>query len=60
MLQGDSDLDPLQTAGGIQITRTLDRADVLRLIVISALPGAMGFEHWVFEEVLPSIMTTGS
>jgi hypothetical protein len=39
-LQGGSDLDPPCTAGGIQKTRTPDRADVLRLIIISALSGA--------------------
>jgi prophage antirepressor-like protein len=40
--------------------RTLDRADVLRLVVGSTLPAAQRFEARMFEEVLPSIMTTGS
>lgn len=33
--------------------------DVLRLIAASKLPGAMRFESWIFDEVMPSIMRTG-
>jgi prophage antirepressor-like protein len=51
---------PLQTTGGVQKTRILDRPDVMRLIINSQLPAAQRFERWVFEEVLPEIMTTGS
>lgn len=50
---------PLQTAGGVQEIRVIHEADVLRLIVSSTLPEAQAFEHWVFEEVLPSIRKTG-
>lgn len=50
---------PLQTAGGVQELRILSEPDVLRLIVKSNLPEAERFEHWVFEEVLPSIRRTG-
>ncbi|ERE07222.1 MULTISPECIES: BRO-N domain-containing protein [Chromobacteriaceae] len=50
---------PLQTAGGVQEVRVLAEPDVLRLIVSSSLPAAEAFEHWVFEDVLPSIRKTG-
>jgi prophage antirepressor-like protein len=53
-------LHPLLTAGGVQETRFINRADLLRLIVNSTLPAAEKFERWVFEEVLPSVMDTGS
>jgi prophage antirepressor-like protein len=48
------------TAGGVQLVRALDRADVLRFIIGSTLPAAQRFERWVFEDVLSSIMTIGS
>lgn len=51
---------PLQTKGGIQQTRVIGEADVMRLIVSSKLPTAEKFERWVFEEVLPQIRKTGS
>jgi prophage antirepressor-like protein len=51
---------PLQTAGGMQNSRVLNEADVLRLIVGSKLEAAQRFERWVFEEVLPSVRKTGS
>lgn len=34
--------------------------DVYRLITHSRLPAAEQFEHWVFDEVLPTIRCTGS
>lgn len=46
--------------GRLQSTRVLTEADVLRLVVNSALPAAEEFERWVFEDVLPSIRKTGS
>ena len=51
---------PLSTPGGTQKVRVLAMADVLRLIVGSTLPEAVRFEKWVFEDVLPSILRTGS
>lgn len=51
---------PLPTAGGVQQTRVLSEADVLRLIVSSTLPAAERFERWVFEDVLPSIRKSGA
>jgi prophage antirepressor-like protein len=42
------------------MSRILDRADVLRLIIGSTLSAAQRFERWVFEDVLSSITTIGS
>ena len=38
----------------------IPQSDVLRLIVKSSKPEAERFEKWVFEEVLPSVLQTGS
>ncbi|HRY16215.1 MAG TPA: Bro-N domain-containing protein [Candidatus Competibacteraceae bacterium] len=51
---------PLSTAGGMQEARVINQSDTLRLIIGSSLPEAERFEKWVFEEVLPSILQTGS
>ena len=37
----------------------ITEGDVYRLIVHSKLPSAERFEHWVFDEVLPSIRKHG-
>lgn len=37
----------------------ITEGDVYRLIVHSKLPSAERFEHWVFDEVLPSIRKNG-
>lgn len=50
---------PLQTQGGPQKLRVLSRADVLRLVTNSTLPAATEFETWLFEIVLPEILSTG-
>lgn len=50
---------PLQTAGGIQKVRFITEGDVYRLIVSSKLPEAQKFEHWLFDEVVPTIRRTG-
>lgn len=51
---------PLPTPGGIQNITLIQLSDVFRLIISSKLPAAEEFERWVFEDVLPSIMRTGS
>lgn len=51
---------PLRTAGGVQDTRVLTEADMMRLIISSTLPAAERFERWVFEDVLPAIRRTGT
>lgn len=42
------------TNGGIQEMSFIPESDVYRLIIHSRLPAAEQFEHWVFDEVLPS------
>lgn len=51
---------PLLTPGGLQDVRVILLPDLCRLIVGSQLPSAVEFERWVFDEVLPAILQTGS
>ena len=48
------------TNGGIQEMTFIPESDVYRLIIRSALPSAIKFEHWIFDEVLPTLMREGS
>ena len=51
---------PIQDSlGRQQEVRLISEPDLFRLVVNSKLPSAERFEHWVFEEVLPSIRKTG-
>ena len=50
---------PTPSAGGVQNTKFISEGDVYRLITHSKLPAAEQFEHWVFDEVLPSIRKHG-
>lgn len=47
------------TNGGTQSIGFISEGDVYRLITHSKLPAAEQFEHWVFDEVLPSIRKHG-
>ena len=47
------------TGGGMQELSFIPEGDVYRLIIRSKLPSAVKFEHWVFDEVLPSIRKRG-
>lgn len=47
------------TAGGVQEMTFIPEGDVYRLIIRSKLPAAERFEHWVFDEVIPSIRKHG-
>ncbi len=47
------------TAGGVQEMTFIPEGDVYRLITKSHLEKAQKFEHWVFDEVLPSIRKHG-
>ena len=47
------------TNGGTQSLSYIPEGDVYRLITHSKLPSAEKFEHWVFDEVLPSIRKNG-
>lgn len=49
----------IPTGGGKQQTNFLPEGDLYRLITHSKLPSAEKFEHWVFDEVLPSIRKNG-
>ena len=46
--------------GRSQMMRVIGEPDMLRLIASSRLPGAERFERWAFEEVLPTVLRTGS
>ncbi len=48
------------TNGGKQALSFIPEGDVYRLIVSSKLPAAEKFEHWIFEELLPSIRKYGA
>ena len=50
---------PLQTAGGMQQFTFITEGDLYRLIANSKLSDAEKFEHWVFDDVLPSIRKHG-
>lgn len=47
------------TSGGMQELSFIPEGDVYRLIIRSNLPSAEKFEHWVFDDVLPSIRKHG-
>ena len=47
------------TTKGNQEMSFIPEGDVYRLIVRSKLPSAEKFEHWVFDDILPSIRRTG-
>lgn len=48
------------TSGGEQLINLITEGDLFRLIVHSKLPAAERFEHWVFDEVLPSVRKHGA
>lgn len=48
------------TNSGTQMMKYISEGDVYRLITHSRLPEAEKFEHWVFDEVLPSIRKHGA
>lgn len=58
--RGERFVHPLQTAGGMQEATFISEGDVYRLIASSKLPAAVEFEHWLFDEVLPSIRKRGA
>ena len=47
------------TEGGEQELKIIPEGDVYRLVIKSQLPKADEFEHWIFDEVLPSIRKNG-
>lgn len=49
----------IDALGRTQETKFITEGDVYRLIVSSKLPEAQKFEHWLFDEVVPTIRQTG-
>ncbi len=56
--KGVSEMD-IPSNGGIQKMKIISEGDIYRLVIKSQLPTAEKFEHWVFDEVLPSIRKHG-
>lgn len=48
------------TASGIQEMLFIPVGDIYRLAAKSHLEGADEFEHWIFDEVIPAVLLTGS
>ena len=48
------------SAGGNQKKNFIPEGDLYRLIIRSKLPAAERFEHWVFDELLPTIRKYGA
>ncbi|MFT9116531.1 MAG: Bro-N domain-containing protein [Sporolactobacillus sp.] len=46
--------------GGIQKKKFITKGNVIRLVTHSHLPGADKFESWIFDEVIPQVLETGS
>ena len=46
--------------GRQQIMKFIPEGDIYRLAAKSELPGAVEFERWIFDEVLPTIRRTGT
>ncbi|MFX3618629.1 MAG: Bro-N domain-containing protein [Sporolactobacillus sp.] len=46
--------------GGIQKKKFITKGNVIRLVAQSHLPGADKFESWIFDEVIPQVLDTGS
>lgn len=57
--KGVSEIDT-PTKGGIQKMKFIPESDIYRLTFSSKLPNAEKFTDWIAEEVIPSIMRTGS
>lgn len=58
--KGVTKRDILLEQGGTQQMNVIPEGDVYRLIIKSQLPSAEKFEHWVFDEVLPTLREKGS
>lgn len=48
------------TNGGVQEMLFIPEGDLCRLAASSKLPGASEFEHWIFDEVIPTVLRTGT
>lgn len=59
-VDGVAKCDTVDSKGRKNTLTFISEGNVYRLITHSKLPDAERFEKWVFEEVIPSIMRTGS
>ena len=50
----------IPTGGGMQEMLFIADGDLCRLAAKSELPGAGEFESWIFDEVIPSVLRTGT
>lgn len=48
------------TSGGKQEIKYINQRNVIRLIMRSKLPQAEEFQDWVEDEIIPSVLETGS
>lgn len=48
------------TSSGMQSMNFVTEGDLCRLAAKSELPGAGEFESWIFDEVIPSVLRTGT
>lgn len=51
---------PLQTKGGIQEMRIINKPDLYRLVLKSEAKGAERFQDWIVEDLLPTLEREGS
>ena len=50
----------IPTSSGVQSLNFITEGDLCRLAAKSELPGANEFESWIFDEVIPAILRTGT
>ena len=52
--------DIIDNMGRTQSAKFITRGNLIRLAATSELPGADAFESWIFDEVIPQVMQTGT
>jgi prophage antirepressor-like protein len=51
---------PIQTKGGVQELRIINKPDLYRLVLKSEAKGAERFQDWIVEDLLPTLEREGS
>lgn len=51
--------DVIDSIGRMQKTKFITKGNLCRLAASSELPGADKFEHWIFDDVIPSVLEHG-
>jgi prophage antirepressor-like protein len=51
---------PIQTKGGVQEMRIINKPDLYRLVLKSEAKGAERFQDWIVEDLLPTLEREGS